>query len=134
MKPNTGHNNYIGNMGENIATMFLVKQGYDIIERNYLKKWGEIDIVAKKDKKLHFVEVKTVSCSSLKDVTYETLGEYSPEDNVHYRKRERLGRVFSTYLMDMGQENCQWYFDVICVYYCENEDKALVQIIKDIII
>lgn len=36
----------IGNLGENIACNFLEKKGFKIIERNYRKKWGEIDIIA----------------------------------------------------------------------------------------
>ena len=44
-----------GEIGENIAVKFLVKQSFSILERNYTKKWGEIDIIAKKDKKLYFL-------------------------------------------------------------------------------
>jgi len=50
-----------GEIGENIAVKFLVKHGYTIIDRNYTKKWGEIDIVAEKHEKLYFIEVKSVS-------------------------------------------------------------------------
>src|SRR3989344_4381790 len=45
--------------GENIACEFLKKKGYKIIERNFRKGYGEIDIIAIKDKTLVFVEVKT---------------------------------------------------------------------------
>jgi Holliday junction resolvase-like predicted endonuclease len=62
-----------GDLGEDIASMFLMKQGFIVVERNYLRKWGEIDIVAKKDRTLHFVEVKTVSCGTRNAVTHETL-------------------------------------------------------------
>ncbi len=51
----------VGKIGEDCACKYLQKLGYKIVDRNYLKKWGEIDIVAQKDKKLHFVEVKSVS-------------------------------------------------------------------------
>ena len=51
----------IGDIGENIACMFLVKRGFKVIGRNYLKKWGEIDIIAEKQGILHFVEVKSVT-------------------------------------------------------------------------
>jgi Holliday junction resolvase-like predicted endonuclease len=62
-----------GNLGEDIAAMFLMKHGFGIIERNYLRKWGEIDIVAKKGGVLHFVEVKTVSCGTRGTVPHENL-------------------------------------------------------------
>jgi Holliday junction resolvase-like predicted endonuclease len=49
-----------GDLGEDIAVLFLMKQGFSILERNYLEKWGEIDVIAKKRGSLYFVEVKTV--------------------------------------------------------------------------
>ncbi|MBI2121043.1 MAG: YraN family protein [Parcubacteria group bacterium] len=63
----------IGDLGEDVATMFLMKQGFKVLERNYLRKWGEIDIIAKKDQKLYFVEVKTVSCGTPMGVAHETV-------------------------------------------------------------
>ena len=49
-----------GDIGEDIVCKFLLRKGYKIIERNYLKPWGEIDIIAENDKSLVFVEVKSV--------------------------------------------------------------------------
>jgi|SRR3989344_2032763 len=51
----------VGKLGEDIACKFLVKRKFKIVERNYRKPWGELDIVAEKNHTLHFVEVKTVS-------------------------------------------------------------------------
>lgn len=51
--------NPVGLLGENHAVDFLKKKGYIIIERNFRKGYGEIDIVATKDNTLVFVEVKT---------------------------------------------------------------------------
>lgn len=51
----------IGRLGEEIAVKYLKNKGFLIITQNYLKKCGEIDIIAQKGKILHFVEVKTVS-------------------------------------------------------------------------
>ena len=45
--------------GEELATNFLKKKGYKIIDRNFRKGYGEIDIIAIKSKILVFVEVKT---------------------------------------------------------------------------
>jgi len=75
----------IGNLGEDIACRFLVKHGYSVLERNYWKKWGEIDIIAKKSKRLYFIEVKSVSCENIADVSRET-DTYRPEENVHPKK------------------------------------------------
>lgn len=59
-KPRT-EKQVIGKIGENYACDYLRKEGFKVIDRNYLRKWGELDIVAQKDKKIHFVEVKSVS-------------------------------------------------------------------------
>src|SRR3989338_1719846 len=99
----TSEKQKIGEIGENIAVKFLVKHGFSIIDRNYTKKWGELDIVAKKDEKLYFVEVKSVSRSDLDSVparpnghscrSQETLNGYKPEDNMHPWKLKRLSRT-----------------------------------------
>lgn len=72
----------IGNMGEDMACDFLEKEGYTIIKNNYRKTIGEIDIVAKKNNTIHFIEVKTRSLSSL-----ETFG--LPQDAVSRSKQKK---------------------------------------------
>ncbi|HUW24737.1 MAG TPA: YraN family protein [Patescibacteria group bacterium] len=49
----------LGKLGERIAANYLSSRGYRIIEMNFYKRWGEIDIVARDDDTLVFVEVKT---------------------------------------------------------------------------
>ena len=51
--------NPIARLGEDLAAVFLQKKGYKIIERNFRKGYGEIDIIAQKKGILVFVEVKT---------------------------------------------------------------------------
>lgn len=48
----------IGNRGEQLAAEALVRQGYEIIDRNWKTRWAEIDIIAKKHDVLYFIEVK----------------------------------------------------------------------------
>lgn len=50
----------IGKLGEELAKRFLMKHGYSILEENYTKKYGEIDLIAKKDDIIHFIEVKSI--------------------------------------------------------------------------
>lgn len=50
-----------GNTGENLATEYLEKQGYTILERNFYCKQGEIDIIAKDKNEIVFIEVKSRS-------------------------------------------------------------------------
>ena len=61
---NTDSNKKIGDLGENIAVVFLEKRGFQIIDRNYRNKIGEIDIVAQKDDFYYVVEVKTLKIPS----------------------------------------------------------------------
>jgi len=54
----------IGIIGENVACRYLKKKGYKIVERNYTKKCGEIDIIAEKGSAVYFFEVKSAATSS----------------------------------------------------------------------
>ena len=49
----------LGKKGEELALRFLKKRGYRIIEKNYVCKMGEMDIIAKEKDTLVFIEVKT---------------------------------------------------------------------------
>ncbi len=48
-----------GNIAEDLACKFLIKNNYEIVDRNFYSKFGEIDIIALKGRVLHFVEVKS---------------------------------------------------------------------------
>src|SRR3989344_1019835 len=124
-----------GEIGENIAVRFLMKQGYSILERNYTKKWGELDIIAEKKRRLHFVEVKSVSRETLEDVTPETLDQYHPEDNMHPWKLKRLGRTIQTYLLsNKVPEDKEWQTDLLVVFLALKDKKAREKVVSDIIL
>jgi len=48
-----------GNIAEDKACKYLINKNYEILERNFYFKGGEIDIIAKKDNTIHFIEVKS---------------------------------------------------------------------------
>ena len=124
-----------GETGENIAVKFLMKQGFEILDRNYTKKWGEIDIVAEKANKMYFVEVKSVSREMLKDVTRETLDQYHPEDNMHPWKLERLSRTIQTYLLSKKiPDEKEWQVDLMVVFLDLKNKKARIKLVSDIIL
>jgi putative endonuclease len=123
----------VGQIGENIACRFLMKRGFEMVERNYWKKWGEIDIIAKKDGIIRFIEVKTVSCVTLDSVAYET-DTYRPEDNLHPWKLKRLSRTIQTYLLEKRDNNIEWKFDIITIYLDMSNKKARVNFLEDIIL
>ena len=77
------NNQEIGRLGEDLAVKYLEQKDFGVIERNYWKKWGEIDIIAKKDDILHFVEVKAVSRKTIDMFSRET-NDFRPEDNIHH--------------------------------------------------
>src|SRR3990167_8126723 len=113
----TSETQKVGEIGENIAVKFLMKHGFSVLDRNYTKKWGEIDIVAKKAGKLYFIEVKSVSsfCYA-QDVPRET-DNYSAEDNMHPWKLKRLSRTIQTYLLDKNvDDDLEWQVDLLVVY------------------
>lgn len=49
----------LGRWGEKIAVKYLSGKGYQVIETNFHKRWGEIDIIAREKETLVFIEVKT---------------------------------------------------------------------------
>ena len=106
----------LGKIGEDVACNFLKNKGFLILEQNYTKKWGELDIIAELNGNLHFIEVKSVSKKNINNVTYET-GDYKPEDNIHPWKVKRLGRTMQTYLLERRvPESKNWQFDICSVY------------------
>jgi len=126
-----------GNLGEDLACRFLVKHGFDIIERNYLKKCGEIDIIAKRNEEIHFIEVKSVSCEIIPDVSGETNvdGEYRPEDNLHPWKLERIAKTLQLYLAEKCvSSETDWIFDVITVYIDKNKLISKVKMLENVIL
>lgn len=120
-----------GEIGENIACKFLVKQDFIILERNYTKKWGEIDIIAEKENKIYFIEVKSINRP---DVSHETT-THRPEDNMHPWKLKRLSRTIQTYLLSKKiREEKEWQFDLLIVYLDLNNKKAKIKKIKNIVL
>lgn len=125
--------NQTGIIGENITSTFLKKKGFEVICRNYRKKWGEIDIVAEKDNVLHFVEVKTVS----RKAGDENLGKgdrYKPEDNMHPWKLKRLQRAIQTFILEKRLDDKEWQFDLACVYLDQEKRIAKVRMLENIIL
>ena len=124
----------IGQMGEDCACEYLEKNGYKIIDRNFLKKWGEIDIIAKKGKKIHFAEVKSVS-SDLSNVTHVTNDSYRAEDNMHPWKLQRLARTIQSYLLDKDiPDDVDWQFDLVTVYIDMDKRLSRVFLLEDIVL
>ena len=77
----------IGNQSEVQAIEFLEKNGYLIIDRNFYTKFGEIDIIAKKDNILHFIEVKSgKNFQSIYNITPTKMKRIIKSINVYLKK------------------------------------------------
>ena len=131
----TSEKQKIGEIGENIAVKFLIKNNFLILDRNYTKKWGELDIVAEKENKIYFIEVKSVSRETLNNVIYETTDEYRAEDNMHPWKMKRLSRVIQTYLSSKKiPDDQKWQVDLLLVFLDLVNKKAKIRRIEDLIL
>ena len=77
-----------GIIGENMVAAFLQKNGWSVIKRNYQCRFGEIDIIAEKDKTIIFVEVKTRAENTI----------VSPREAVDSRKQQRIILTANDYI------------------------------------
>ena len=92
-----------GNFGESVAAMYLEKQGYEIVERNFRCRLGEVDIICKKNNQIVFVEVKT-----------RTSDQYgAPSEAVTKDKISKIRKVAALYMMSEKITNYQVKFDVM---------------------
>ncbi|MDP3726623.1 MAG: YraN family protein [bacterium] len=124
----------IGELGEDIGCRFLKEKGFKILGRNYRKKWGEIDIIAEKSKKIHFVEVKSVS-AKINDgnVTRET--NFKPEDAIQNWKIKRLRRAIQSYLLEKKIfGSADWQFDILGIFIDYNKKISKVRFIQDMLL
>ena len=118
----------IGSAGEYLIAKFLRSRGYDILDRNYWKPWGEIDIVCRKDDIVHFVEVKATGAQPSRH-------GYMPEDHVGGWKKQRLSRVIRTYLADKRiGENTEFQIDVAAIFLDFANKKATIRLVENIIL
>ncbi len=78
-----------GRKGECIAVEYLKQSGFSVLQTNYRTKVGEIDIVAKKDATIYFIEVKTR--------TSERYGK--PYESVTHTKQAHMKRAAQWYVL-----------------------------------
>ena len=111
MKPMT-HQSAIGKLGEDLACRFIKDKGYRVVERNYRKPIGEIDVVGiAPDKTLVIFEVKTISGPE----PYITA-----EDQMTSAKLTKLKRIALVYVSDphkskLINEDRGWRIDLLAL-------------------
>lgn len=128
-------NKKTGDIGELIASKHYISKGFSIVARNYRKKYGEIDIVARgTDGKYHFIEVKTVSYETKRDleqaITQET---WRPEEKVDAWKLHKISLTVEAWLRE-HPGNYPWQIDIAALRIVPRERLARVRIIENVII
>ena len=126
----------LGDKGEEIVCKYLENKGYKILERNYWKPWGEIDIIAEKGSILSFVEVKSVSREMGQGISRESANwQIRPEENMHPAKVKRLHRAIQTYLLERKiPEDKEWRLDLACAFLDFSTHKARVELLENVVL
>lgn len=100
----------LGKLGEDLVCQYLKKKGYKIVERNYLKPWGELDVVAvSPEKTLVIFEVKTVAGNP---------PFISSEDQMTKAKLKKLRRTAELYANGPGADRVGkkgWRIDLVAI-------------------
>ena len=98
----------IGSYTEQIAIKWLMKQGCQILDCNVYSKFGEIDIVAKKDGILHFIEVKSgTTFEPIYNITPTKLTKLIRTIQV-YLKRYKLDMPYQLDALIVKGNQCEW--------------------------
>jgi putative endonuclease len=104
----------IGQKGENLAVDYLQNAGYMVLERNYRCKLGEIDIIARDNDTLVFIEVRTRS----------SLAFGLPQESINRRKRHQISKVALEYMIRRKLKNIPARFDVVAISLAPGKEKV----------
>lgn len=110
--------NELGKQGEEIATTYLLKQGYIILDTNWRAGRNEIDIIARDKDFLVIIEVKSRSNSKFTE----------PEESVTRDKQQALIRAANAYIF-RNNIMLETRFDIISIIHNKNE--TLINHLKD---
>lgn len=109
------HNQRLGELGERIAERWLRKQGFRILARRFRNGRRDIDLIAERDARVAFVEVKARRGAEFGD----------PVEAVHHRKQRELARSARVWIDRHGRDGETYQFDVVGVLVAE--DRVLVK-------
>lgn len=107
------YHNELGKLGEELATQYLLREGYDILERNFVYDKAEIDIIAQKDEGVVvIVEVKTRNSAAFGN----------PQEFVSKSKIKLLVKAANEYII-VRQLDAEVRFDIIAVLKNKKEER-----------
>ena len=98
------NHNELGKKGEELAIDFLLKNGYEIIARNYIYQKSEVDIIAKKGEILAIVEVKTRTSAHFGD----------PQQFLKPKQMQRIIKAVDFFVND-NEMDVEVRFDIIAI-------------------
>lgn len=110
----------LGFLAENIAARYLQERGYQIISRNYRRPWGEIDLIARRDGAIFFVEVKA-------NQQQFTAADFAPEARADAVKMNKVRRTAALYMGQTEDPQLAWQIDVIAVTFDRANKKAKIK-------
>ena len=111
----------LGNYGEDLACSYINSKKYEIIERNFRKRNGELDIIAKKDDILIFIEVKSRYSTYL----------CSPREAVNYLKQKTIKNLARYFIHINNLYDFYVRFDVIEIYLNNYDDNYTITHLED---
>lgn len=120
----------LGQLGEDAAVEFLKKQGYKVVARNFKnrvgRQVGEIDIIARKNGEIVFVEVKTRNL--------ENYGDTLPEENITPAKLRKLAKIANIYIKYNKLLDAPYHFDALSVWIGADHQAAKIKHLENIFI
>jgi putative endonuclease len=114
-------NKHTGKIGEDIASRHISKNGYTLLERNFRSRYGEIDIIAKDEKFLVFIEVKTRKGTKFG----------YPREAVDGFKQTKIKDIAGLYLSKKKLWDSNIRFDVVEVILDEFDELKSISLIKN---
>ena len=121
----------IGNLGENVAAEYLTRHGFNVRDRNVLRKTGELDLVGEKGNTLHFVEVKTIVTENFPSEK-DTGDDYDPSLNLHETKIRKVARTGEWYVLEKNWEG-EWQVDACLVWLRRRDGMAKIRYLPQIV-
>ena len=115
-----GERKDLGLWGEEVIAKFLKRQGFVILARNFVSRFGEIDIIAKREEQLLFVEVKTRKVA----LSYDTL-PFPVLYVITKSKQQKIIRTARYFLFKNQIDDCACRFDVATVLIREGEKEKI---------
>ena len=103
------HRRALGQAGEDVAAAWYEDNGYEVLERNWRRREGEVDLIARKGRTVAFCEVKTRSSDAFG----------TGAESVLPAKQRRIRRLASRWLAELtpasGRALVDLRFDVVCI-------------------